>query len=249
MKNLIIQTYIKDNIERGKRHTYVPNPDLEKISRYTVQLYADAVGADYEYCTTPSEWYSEYSGAHWHRMVMFERPAYDNVLYLDCDVVVNPMMFHVVPVKLSPDGPVKRFPPTVENIFDEVGVGSALIHPGSERKIGWAGGINCGVTKWTKEQCEIMREHIHDYYHPRTNQEAINNCYADHIGYLDYFFYKWNVTHFQAMPVVGGINFRHYAGAQRDNLEQDFCYAVWKDILNEEANTTGVLGGIQGPKA
>ena len=227
MKNLVIQTYIKDDIDRGKKHTYVSNPELEKISRHSVEMYAKAVGADYEYCTTPANWYSEYSGAHWHRMVMFERPAYDQVLYLDCDVVVNPMMFYAG-IQLERYG---LMPHGVENIFEEKGVGSALIHPGSEQKIGWAGGINCGVTKWTKKEAKTMRKHIHSYYQPKTNQEAINNCYRDHIGKYDYLFYKWNVTHFPDFPHVGRTNFRHYPGAQRETLGHDVHYQIWKQIL------------------
>ena len=229
-KNLIIQTYIKDDIDRGKKHTYKPNPELEKISRHSVKTYAKAVAADYEYCTTPADWYSEYSGAHWHRMVMFERPAYDNILYLDCDVVVNPMMFYSVQLDLFGRGP-EQMPSGVENIFEQEGIGSALIHPGSERKIGWAGGINCGVTKWTKEEAETMGKHIHSYYHPKTNQEAINNCYADHIGYFNYLFYRWNVTHFPVLPIVGATNFRHYAGAQRDTIPTCPIIGVWKEVM------------------
>lgn len=230
MKNLIIQTYIKDKIDRGKKHTYKPNPELEKISRHSVELYAREVGADYEYCTTPADWYMDYTGAHWHRMVMFERPDYDNVLYLDCDVVVNSMMFYTEHLHTS-NGPF-YLGPNLENIFEQKGVGSALVHPGSEKKIGWAGGINCGVTKWTKEEAAVMREHIHDYYHPLTNQEAINNCYRDNIGKFDYLFYRWNVTHFPTSPLVGGTNFRHYPGVQRETLDTDVIYQLWKQRLS-----------------
>ena len=229
MRNLIIQTYIKDDINRGKKHTYVPNPTLERYSRHSVEMYADLVGADYEFCTTPADWYDDYPGAHWHRMVMFDRSEYDNVLYLDCDVIVNSMMFYPEHLMTS-NGPM-TLGPMPENIFEQRGVGSALIHPGSEKKIGWAGGINCGVTKWTKEECEIMRKYIHGFYQPKTNQEAINNCYRIHIGKFDYLFYRWNVTHFPTSPLVGGTNFRHYPGAQRDTLDTDVIYNLWKARL------------------
>ena len=105
MKRLILQTYVKDNIERDTVSTYKQFPKLERISRKQFKFYASKCGADYEYFTGDSE----HNTAHWARMVMFDRLDYDEVLYVDCDISIHPNRF-------------------TDNIFDCVGQGVNKIH-------------------------------------------------------------------------------------------------------------------------
>ena len=219
MKRLIIQTYTTNDVERTSAHTYRPNTPLEKASQKSMRLYANAIGADYELFTGSTDWEDTHPGAHWHRMIMFHRPEYDEVLYVDCDVVVNPMM-------LTPD--------TKENIFEFEGNGVYSIHPSAERKIGWPGGINCGVMKFTREEAEVMKNEINNYYHPTTNQEALNNCWRDHIGMPKLLSARWNITHLPEFPFAGYTNFRHFPGGQRARLDQDAIYNHWKDQMRNK---------------
>lgn len=212
MKRLILQTYCKDNIERKGKYTYKSFPKLEKYSQKSMRLYANSIGADYELFTGETGWEEWYPGAHWHRMVMFDRPEYDEVLYVDCDVLVNPCLMY--------DG-------HRENIFDFEGNGVYAIHPSAERKIGWPGGVNCGVFKFTREEAAMVKDKINDYYHPQTNQEAINNCWRDHIGMPKLLSARWNITHLPEFPFPGHSNFRHFPGSQRANMENDLIYIHW----------------------
>ena len=48
MKNLIIQTYVEDNVERNTINTYKPHYKLQRLSRKCFERYAKTHGADYE---------------------------------------------------------------------------------------------------------------------------------------------------------------------------------------------------------
>jgi len=201
MKNLIIQTYYKDNIQRNTLNTYKQFPKLEKLSQKCFKIYAKNINADYEFCEKPETQLQ--ASAHWLRMVMFNRPAYDNVLYVDCDILINR-------TRLS------------DNIFDYEGVGVNKIHFYNYSKYPI---FNAGVTKWTREECQIMKEKIDEYYHPTHNQNAINNCYLNNIGPISFLPYRFNVTH----KPTNDITFRHYAGSHKEkqNLKKDIIWKQW----------------------
>ena len=84
--------------------------------------------------------------AHWIRMEMFNRPDYDNVLYVDCDVLIHPRRYD-------------------DNIFLQPGTAVRVPLPGWNE-------YNMGVVKWTKEECEIMKDKIDLYFHPQKNQKG-----------------------------------------------------------------------------
>ena len=195
MKNLIIQTYVEDNIERGTNFTYKRAPKLERLSRVCFQRYAKQCGADYEYYTPES------GEAHWIRMEMFNRPEYDNVLYVDCDILIHPQRYD-------------------DNIFDYTGTAVPRIHFYNHTEYREC---NMGVAKWSREECEIMAEHIEKYKHPTHNQAALNNCYWDNVGEFEHLPYKFNVTHRPDPDVV----FRHYAGSHKAGAALKQC-PIWK---------------------
>jgi len=201
MKNLIIQTYYKDNIKRNTVNTYKQFPKLEKLSKKCFELYAKNIGADYEFCEKPET--AKQASAHWLRMVMFNRPKYDNVLYVDCDILINRSRL-------------------TDDIFKHEGVGVNKIHFYNYSKYSI---FNAGVTKWTRKECEIMKEKIDDYYHPTHNQDAINRCYLDNVGPIKWLPYRFNVTH---KPTTD-ITFRHYAGSHKEkqNLKRDIVWNQW----------------------
>jgi len=201
MKNLIIQTYYTDDIKRNTVNTYKKFPKLERLSKKCFELYAKNIKADYEFCEKPEK--NIQASAHWLRMVMFNRPEYDNVLYVDCDILINRSRLN-------------------DNIFEYKGVGVNKIHfyNYTDYPI-----FNAGVTKWTQYECEIMKENIDKYYHPTHNQEAINNCYLNHIGPITFLPYRFNVTH----RPTNDITFRHYAGSHKEkqNLKKDLIWKQW----------------------
>ena len=200
MKRLIIQTYIKDKVNRTHKFTYKSYPKLEQASRRHFRGYAEMVGADYEYFTDAAD-FEHGDEAHWQRWEMFNRPEYDEILYVDCDVLIHPTVFM-----------------SERNIFDERGEGVPVFHQNSKSRIGWTGGINCGVMKLTAEQCAALKDKIHDYYHPHVNQAAFNNCFRDTLGmftwYLDM---GWNTTHFPVRETL----FRHYPGHLKNVYEKE----------------------------
>ena len=83
--------------------------------------------------------------------------------------------------------------------------------------------INAGVTKWTREECEIMKDHINLYHHPTHNQDSINHCFKAHIGEFTYLPYKFNVTHKPCAETV----FRHYAGSWKIKQQLNQC-PIWQ---------------------
>ena len=195
MKRLIIQTYIEDNVDRKTINTYKKFPKLERLSRKCFERYAKEHGADYEYYTP------ETGEAHWIRMEMFNRPAYDEVLYVDCDILIHPRRYG-------------------ENIFEYAGTAVPRLHFYNHSEYREC---NMGVVKWSREECEIMGKHIDDYYHPTHNQAALNNCYWDNVGEFTHLPYKFNVTHKPAEDMV----FRHYAGSWKSKEALRQC-PIWK---------------------
>ena len=194
MRNLVIQTYIEDNIKRDTKNTYKRFPKLERLSRKCFERYAHLHGADYEFYTPVD------GAAHWIRMEMFRRPGYDNVLYVDCDVLIHPRRFD-------------------DNIFDYDGTAVPVPLPGWNE-------FNMGVVKWTAAECEVMSQYIDQYFHPQKNQSALNRCYNDHIGEFKELPYKFNVTHVPSEDMV----FRHYAGSHKAaaNLKQCPIWKYYK---------------------
>ena len=194
MKTLVMQTYIEDDIKRDTQNTYKRFPKLERLSRKCFQRYAKTHGADYEYYTPDT------GAAHWIRMEMFNRPDYDRVLYVDCDVLIHPRRYD-------------------DNIFVQRGTAVSVPLPGWNE-------FNMGVVLWKKEECEVMREHIDKYFHPQKNQRALNQCYNDHIGEFEELPYRFNVTHIPSEDVV----FRHYAGSHKAaaNLKQCPIWKYYK---------------------
>ena len=197
MNRLIIQTYVEDDIERNTANTYKKFPKLERMSRKQFKHYAKKCGADYEYFTGDDV----YNTAHWARMVMFDRPEYDEILYVDCDILIHPSRIN-------------------DNIFEYPGQGVNKIHFYTHEPYDM---INAGVTKWTREECEIMKENINLYHHPTHNQNSINHCFKANIGPFTYLPYKFNVTHKPCMNTV----FRHYAGSWKDKQQLSKC-PIWK---------------------
>ena len=197
MKRLILQTYITDDIQRDTVNTYKRFPKLERLSKKCFERYANQHGVDYEFFTGDDK----HNTAHWGRMVMFERPEYDEILYVDCDILIHPRRYD-------------------DNIFDYEGQGCNKIHFYNHQPYDM---INAGVTKWTRKEAEIMGEHINKYYHPTHNQPAINQCFKDHVGDFTYLPYKFNVTHKPSEDTV----FRHYAGSWKAAAELKKC-PIWK---------------------
>ena len=189
MKRLIIQTYITDDIKRTTQNTYARFPKLERLSRKCFERYAKTHGVDYEFFTGDDK----HNTAHWGRMVMFERDQYDEVLYVDCDILIHPRRYD-------------------DNIFDQSG--TAVRVP----LTGW-NEFNMGVVKWTKDECLVMREHINEFYHPHKNQTALNDCYNKYIGDFKDLPYKFNVTHKPSEDTV----FRHYAGSWKAAQQLKQC--------------------------
>ena len=197
MKRLILQTYIVDDIQRDTLNTYKRFPKLERLSRRCFEKYAGIHGVDYEYFTGDDK----HNTAHWGRMVMFDRPEYDEVLYVDCDILIHPLRYD-------------------DNIFDYPGQGVNKIHFYNHSPYQM---INAGVTKWTREECEIMKENIDSYYHPTHNQPAINECFNTHVGDWTYLPYKFNVTHAPCVDTV----FEHYAGSKKHSSQMKKC-PIWR---------------------
>ena len=206
MKRLVLQTYIVDNVKRETINTYKRFPKLERLSRDQFKRYAKLNGADYEF-------YSPDEGeAHWIRMVMFDRPYYDEILYVDCDVLIHPSRFK-------------------DNIFEHEGSFVPKIWaypfcnqvPGVEWPDHPSGEFNAGVMKITRAEAKIMKDEIDSYYHPTHNQTALNRCWMDHVGMWRELPYKFNVTHRPTNNIV----FRHYAGLhkQPERLRKD---PIWK---------------------
>ena len=79
-----------------------------------------------------------------------------------------------------------------DNIFDYPGQAVNKVH--SFRHWDYPD-MNAGVTKWTREECEIMKEHIDEFYHPTHNQASINACFKKYCGEITFLPYKFNVTH------------------------------------------------------
>ena len=195
MKRLILQTYINDGKDRKTIFTYKPFPKMERLSRNQFKKYAKLNGADYEYYTPDS------GEAHWIRMEMFNRPEYDEVLYVDCDILIHPARMK-------------------DNIFDYHGQAVNKVH--SFRHWDYPD-MNAGVTKWTREECEIMKEHIDEFYHPTHNQASINACFKKYCGEITFLPYKFNVTHRPTNETV----FRHYPG-QLKNPEKLKNDPIWR---------------------
>ncbi len=194
-----MQTYIKDDIDRQTHSTYKPFPKLERLSKKCFEKYAKIHGCDYELVTDSNKLY--YNSAHWLRMEMFDRPEYDEVLYVDCDILIHPHRYS-------------------DNIFDYPGVGVQKVHFYNHS---FYNIINAGVTKWTADECKIMNDNINNYYHPTHNQNVLNICYKKHVGDMTYLPYKFNVTHKPSDETV----FRHYAGSWKlaAQLKKD---PIWK---------------------
>ena len=194
MKRLILQTYVVDNVERDTINTYKRFPKLERLSRQQFKRYAKLHGADYEFFN-PEE-----GQAHWIRMIMFDMPEYDEILYVDCDILIHPSRFK-------------------DNIFDYVGNFVPKIWafpvcnqvPGVEWPNHPSGDFNAGVMKVGKREAEQMKKYINNYYHPTHNQSALNECWKKHIGPWRELPYKFNVTHRPCKDTV----FRHYAGLHK----------------------------------
>ena len=210
MKVLVIQTYLKDNIIRNHQHTYKPLPKLEAMSRKQFKRYANMIGADYEFFNEPAPWDKDMPGAHWQRWVMLDRPEYDCIVYADCDILINPRVFSMK-----------------HNILDWPGIASRVSHPAAVNKIGWEGGVNCGVMKLTRDECSILKDKIHNYYHPQINQPAFNNCYRDTFGmFKQYLDHRWNRTHQRGYQPF----FEHYVGYKKNKQWLNNCklYGYWK---------------------
>ena len=203
-KKLIMQTYIKDDIQRNTVNTYKQFPRLERLSKKGFKKYALRHNIDYEFVTSSDV--PNRNSAHWLRMEMFNRPEYDEVLYVDCDILINKDRFD-------------------DNIFDYPGQGVNKIHFYTYQPYDI---INAGVTKWTREECEIMGKHIDKYYHDTHNQNSINQCFMVHIGKFTYLPYKFNVTHKQTDDIV----FQHYAGSKKLAHHMKQC-PIWKQYKGD----------------
>lgn len=209
MKRLILQTYVKDDIKRDTLTTYKSFPKLERISRKQFERYAELHGADYEFFTGNEK----YNTAHWARMVMFDRDDYDEVLYVDCDILINPRQM-------------------TDNIFDHEGsfvhkiwaypfclqVDTEIEYPNHP-----SGDFNAGVMKMSRRELDLMRDEIDTYYHDTHNQDSLNLCYRKHVGKWKALPYRFNVTH----RPTDIITFRHYAGLHKtkDRLSKD---PIWR---------------------
>ena len=212
MKRLVLQTYIEDNIKRDTVNTYKRFPKLERLSKKCFQRYAQLHGADYELFTGDET----HNTAHWGRMVMFDRPEYDEILYVDCDILINPRSYS-------------------DNIFEQAGsfvpkiwafpfcnsVDTDIEYPKHP-----SGDFNAGVMKLTRRELEAMAPHINDYFHPTHNQPALNACYRDHVGKWKELPYRFNVTH----RPTSDVTFRHYAGLhkEKDRLNKDPIWRMMK---------------------
>ena len=210
MKRLIMQTYIKDTIDRGTINTYKAFPKLERHSKRCFTKYAQINNIDYVFITSSDR--PNYNSAHWLRMEMFHQPDYDEVLYVDCDVLINKtrMKDNIFDVEGSFVPKIWAFPHcnAVPGVYYPE-------HPSGE--------FNAGVTKWTREECKIMRDHIHEFYHPTHNQVSLNQCYKKYVGDYKKLPYRFNVTH----RPTNDITFRHYPGMQKLKMSQ--C-PIWKTI-------------------
>ena len=146
------------------------------------------VGAEYEFLRSEEP-------AHWLRMEMFDRPQYDNVLYVDLDVVIHRDVF------------VNK-----NNIFSEHGIGAPNVDGAGRLD---PSTVNCGVLKFTREQCVIMRDHIDEFYDHQRNQSAINACIDKYIDGRQLLSSKWNELSYGE---PGEHYFRHLAGRRKRGL-------------------------------
>lgn len=88
MKKLIMQVYYEGHSQRIQDGGYIPDYDLSVESEHRMKLYADSIGADYRMLREP--YFKSVKNPGWNRfaMIQSEFDQYDEVCYVDADILV-----------------------------------------------------------------------------------------------------------------------------------------------------------------
>lgn len=196
MRRLILQVYYEGHSKPIFDGGYIPDLELAIESSKRMQVYAHYIGADYKLLREP--FFKTIKNPGWNRFAMFWEEDYDEVCYVDADILVSQQALK-------------------QNIFDWEGVGKKVEqedHPG-----GWEPWhINAGVIKMPKNDLRKLRYEINKKPHLRfldkfgKNQQPFNKAYYKALRkrptFLDV---RWNATRKYHEPRW----FAHYIGQQK----------------------------------
>ena len=196
MRRLILQVYYEGHSKPIFDGGYIPCAELAAESERRMKHYAFTLGVDYKMIREP--FFKSITNPGWNRFAMFWEEDYDEVCYVDADILVSCFALG-------------------ENIFDWEGVGKKVEqeeHPdGSEP---WH--INAGVIKMPQRDLRKMRYEINKKPHLRMlkqfgkNQQAFNKAYYKALRKRPQFLdVRWNATRKHHDPRW----FAHYIGQQK----------------------------------
>lgn len=232
MKNLIVQTYYHHGANKADTRIgcYVPADELAAESEARFRKYAESIGADYVMIDKAP--YAKYPQPAWARFAALDmciEQGYDNVLYVDADIIPSKKVLGV-------------------NIFDVPGIAKKTERDeGSKHE--WH--VNAGVFKLTRKECFKMRSQVFAKPNLRwleqtgKNQDPFNNMYKKGVGRKPAFLDPiWNMTrpyHRTEASVEGGY-FAHFIGHQKINGNQ--WGFVGRDPIAWEDWGTGWVDGF-----
>jgi len=205
-RNLIFQVYYEGHSKPIADGGYISDKELAQESEKRMKIYADSINADYFMLDKP--FFKNIKNPGWNRFAMFwlaEYDMYDNVCYVDADVLVSK---HALGV----------------NIFDESGHGKYMEQEvdiaGQENKKTWM--INAGVMKFNNYESGKLKRTINSKPYLKIleetgkNQIAFNKCFKKTFRKSPDSSLNpmWNATR-PWHEVDDKVYFKHYIGRQK----------------------------------
>ena len=196
MKKLILQVNVP-----MEQKTYVGNRgftyvnDLYKLSEQQAKLYAEKTGSDYIQVND-----CDYMpGFHpiWQRFKMFDFKQYDQILYLDMDVVVlndAPNIFELYQDEEFSAVPTLEYHKQTKVIQEELRKEQKRYNS-SKDYYPFCSGVCLMSRSWLDKADEIWRKHVDTYLKVSHDQGVLNACVielGEKYNHLSYHWGQWN---------------------------------------------------------